>query len=48
VASGAEKPWPNRSELVVSANNAAIRVKDREYSCPTNGAPEELLRETDE
>jgi hypothetical protein len=47
--------WPcgdhgseRRSELVVSANKGAIHVKDREYSCPDNGAPEELLEETDE
>jgi hypothetical protein len=38
----------SRSELVVSANNGAIRVKGREYSCPTNGEAEKLLQETDE
>jgi hypothetical protein len=38
----------HRSELVVSANDGAIHVKDREYSCPDNGAPEKLLEETDE
>jgi hypothetical protein len=38
----------NRSELVVSANNGAIRVKDREYSCPADGEAEKLLRVTDE
>lgn len=38
----------NRSELVVSAKNGAIRVKNREYSCPSNGEAEKLLQETDE
>lgn len=37
-----------RSELVVSANDGEIRVKDREYSCPADGEVERLLKETDE
>jgi hypothetical protein len=37
-----------RSELVVSANHGAIRAKDREYSCPTKGAAEKLIQETEE
>ena len=36
-----------RSELVVSANHGAIRVKEREYSCPGKGKAEKLLEETD-
>ncbi len=38
----------NRSELVVSAKDGAITVKDREYSCPANGEAAKLLQETDE
>lgn len=37
-----------RSELVVSANDGAIHVKDREYSCPANGKAEKLIKETEE
>ena len=38
----------SRSELVVAAKNGAIRVQERMYSCPMDGAVETLLRETDE
>jgi hypothetical protein len=37
-----------RTELILSTNHGAIRVKDREYSCPANGEAEKLLKETDE
>jgi hypothetical protein len=37
-----------RTELVVSARDGAIRVKDREYSCPSNREAEKFLKETDE
>lgn len=37
-----------RSELVVSANNGAIRIRDREYSCPADGGAEKLIKETEE
>jgi hypothetical protein len=36
-----------RTELVVSANDGAIRLKEREYSCPAAGEAEKLLEETD-
>ncbi len=38
----------SRRELIVAVYNGGIRVKDREYSCPTNGQAEKLLQETDE
>lgn len=38
----------NRTELVISADNGAIRVMDRVYSCPANGGVENLIQETDE
>ena len=46
--------WPcgdhgsdQRSELVVSAKDGKIRVKDQEYSCPTKGEKEQLLEESE-
>jgi hypothetical protein len=36
-----------RTELVVSANDGAIGVKEREYSCPASGEAEKLLEERD-
>lgn len=36
-----------RDELVVSASNGDIRVKYRAFSCPSGGAPDKLVQETD-
>ncbi len=51
----AVQTWPcgdhgseTRSELVVSAIAGAIRVKDREYSCPAKGEAGKLIKETEE
>ena len=37
-----------RTELVVSASDGAIAVKSREFSCPSDGSVEQLIRESDE
>jgi hypothetical protein len=38
----------SRSELIVSASSGEIYVRGREFSCPTDGQAETLLKETDE